>query len=58
MIALEVKVREILRILANRDENREAIKLANVHKGLEDLFMDANNQATKQELITIFTRKT
>ena len=58
MIALEVKVREIKRILENREENRKAIKLANTDMVFDDLLNDANNAATKQELITIFTRKT
>ena len=58
MIALEVKVREIKRILENREENRKAMQLANVDKVFYDLLHDAVNEATKQELITIFTRKT
>ena len=58
MIALEVKVREIKRILENREENRKAMQLANVDKVFYDLLHDAVNEAAKQELITIFTRKT
>ena len=58
MIALEVKVREIKRILENREENRKAMKLANTDMVFDDRLNDANNAATKQELITIFTRKT
>ena len=58
MISVDVKAREIKRILENREENRKAMKLANTDRVFDDLLNDANNAATKQELITIFTRKT
>ena len=58
MISVDVKAREIKRILENREENRKAMKLANTDRVFEELLNDANNAATKQELITIFTRKT
>ena len=57
MITLEAKVREIQRILANREQNREAIKLAKVDKVFDDLLNDANNAAAKQELIALFSRR-
>ena len=56
-MTLEAKVREIQRILANREQNREAIKLAKVDKVFDDLLNDANNAAAKQELIALFSRR-
>ena len=57
MMSLDAKVREIRRILENREQNREAMKLAKLDRVFEDLLNDANNKATEQELIAIFSRR-
>ena len=57
MISVDAKAREIKRILENREENREAMKLAKVDLALMDFLNDANNAAAKQELIALFSRR-